>query len=168
MEKRKGFAALGIGLAACFLGTLCFPWDSILKWSGLMSSLVSMIQSPWHFLQTALLAFSVLGCLTYQMAKKKYGDFYGKIYGLGLAGCGCFCSSYLAANLLFYYDFVRVETGEELWVPLAGEGKEAPLPVLASGLQLNGADGIWYALTAVSILAFAGCVVFILRDRQKQ
>lgn len=79
-----------------------------------------------------------------------------------------FFSSYLAANLLFYYDFVRVETGEELWVPLAGEGKEAPLPVLASGLQLNGADGIWYALTAVSILAFAGCVVFILRDRQKQ
>lgn len=167
-EKKKGFAALGIGLAACFLGTLCFPWDSILKWSGLMSSLVSMIQSPWHFLQTALLAFTVSGCLTYQMAKKKYGDFYGKIYGLGLAGCGCFCASYLAANLLFYYDFVRVETGEELWVPLAGEGKEAPLPVLASGLQLNGADGIWYALTAVSILAFAGCVVFILRDRQKQ
>lgn len=167
-EKKKGFAALGVGLAACFLGTLCFPWDSILKWSGLTSSLVSMIQSPWHFLQAALLAFSVLGCLTYQMAKKKYGDFYGKIYGLGLAGCGCFCSSYLVANLLFYYDFVRVETGEELWVPLAEEGKEAVLPVLASGLQLNGADGIWYALTAVGVLAFAGCVVFILRNRKKQ
>ena len=167
-EKKKGFAALGIGLCACFLGTLCFPWDSILKWSGLTSSLVSMIQSPWHFLQAALLAFSVLGCLTCQMAKKKYGDFYGKIYGLGLAGCGCFCSSYLVANLLFYYDFVRVETGEELWVPLAEEGKEAVLPVLASGLQLNGADGIWYALTAVGVLAFAGCVVFILRNGKKQ
>lgn len=167
-EKKKGFAALGIGLCASFLGTLCFPWDSILKWSGLTSSLVSMIQSPWHFLQAGLLAFSVLGCLTYQMAKKKYGDFYGKIYGLGLAGCGCFCASYLVANLLFYYDFVRIETGEELWVPLAEEGKEAVLPVLASGLQLNGVDGIWYMLTAVSILTLVGCMIFILKNRKKQ
>lgn len=167
-DRKMGFAALLIGLSACFLGTLCFPWDSILKWSGFTSSLVSMIQSPWHFLQAGLLAFSALGCLTYRMTKKKYGDFCGKIYGLGLAGIGCFCASYLIANLLFYYDFVRIETGEELWVPIAEEGKEAVLPVLASGLQVNGADAIWYVLTAVSVLTLAGCAVYILKCRRKQ
>ncbi len=166
-EKREGYAALGIGLSGCLLSTVCFPWDSILKWSGFTSSSVSMIQAPWHFLQISLLAFSVLGCITYRMAGKKYGEPCGRIYGLGLAAAGCFSTSYLIANLLFYCDFVRIRTGEEIWVPMAEEGEEAVMPVLASGLQVNGADGIWYLLTAVSMAALAGCVVCIIRGRKK-
>lgn len=163
-EKKRGLTALGLGLFACFLGTLCFPWDSILKWSGVMSSLVSMIQAPWHFLQAALMAFTVLGCITYQMAGKKYGVFCGKVYGLGLAVLGCFSSSYLIANLLYYYDFVRVRTGEELWLPVA---EEEALPVLASGLQIFGADGIWYVLTAVGVLTLAGYIFYIFRKNRQ-
>lgn len=163
-EKRKGSAALGIGLFACLLSTLCFPWDSVLKWSGLMSSLVSMIQAPWHFLQAGLIAFTVLGCITYRMTKNKFGEQYGKIYGLGLAGVGIFSSSYLIANLLFYSDFIRVKAGEEIWVPLAEEDATG-LPVLASGVQLFAADGLWYVLIAVSILTFAGCIFYMIRKK---
>ena len=164
-EKKRGYAALGTGLAACFMSCVCFPWDSVLKWSGLTSSLVSMIQAPWHFLQAALLVFTMLGCITYRMAGKKYGKSGGRIYGLVLAGLGCFSSSYLVANLLFYYDFVRIRMGEEIWVPIAKEGEEAVLPVLASGLQVFPADGIWYGLTAVSVLTLAGGVVDMLRNK---
>ena len=166
-EKKTGYAALWLGLLACFLSTLCFPWDSILKSSGIASSLVSMIQAPWHFLQMGLLAFSALGCMTYRMAEKKYGICYGKIYGLGLAGLGCFSSSYLIANLLFYYDFVRIKMGEEIWMPAFEEGEEA-LPVLASGLQIFRADILWYALTAVGVITLAECVVLIWKRRQKR
>ncbi len=164
-EKKSGFAALGLGVFACLLGTLCFPWDFVLKWSGLTSSLVSMIQAPWHFLQAALLAFSVLGCITYRMTLKKYGAFYGKIYGLGLAAAGVFSASYLIANLLYYFDFVRVRGGEEIWVPLEGEES---LPVLASGLQAHGADGIWYGLTAASVLLLLWCTVSMLKKREQE
>lgn len=166
-EKKNGYAALGLGLLACFLSTLVFPWDSVLKWSGLASSLVSMIQAPWHFLQMGLLALSVLGCMTYRMAKKKYGSPCGRLYGLGLAGFGCLFSSYLIANLLFYDDFVRVKTGEELWAPIAEEGKEA-MPVLAVGLQIFKADILWYTLTAVGVVTLAGCILYIVKKRQKQ
>lgn len=165
-EKREGVIALGMGLFACLLGTLCFPWDSVLKWSGFMSSLVSMIQAPWHFLQAALLAFTVLGCITYRMLGKKFGALYGKIYGLGLAGAGIFSSSYLVANLLFYSDFVRVRTGEEIWVPIAEEGEEG-LPVLASGVQLFEAGGIWYVLTAVSVLTLGWCILYTVKNRKR-
>ncbi len=55
--------------------------------------------------------------------------------------------------------------GEEIWVPIAKEGEEAVLPVLASGLQVFPADGIWYGLTAVSVLTLAGCVVYMLRNK---
>lgn len=165
-EKREGATALGMGLFACLLGTLCFPWDSVLKWSGFMSSLVSMIQAPWHFLQAALLAFTVLGCITYRMLGKKFGELYGKIYGLGLAGAGIFSSSYLVANLLFYSDFVRVRTGEDIWVPIAEEGREG-LPVLASGVQLFEAGGIWYVLTAVSVLTLGWCIFYTMKNKKR-
>lgn len=165
-EKGKGAVALGIGLFACLLGTLCFPWDSVLKWSGFTSSLVSMIQAPWHFLQTALLAFTVLGCITYRMAGKKFGELYGKIYGLGLAGAGIFSSSYLVANLLFYSDFIRVRAGEEIWVPIAEEGGEG-LPVLASGVQHFAADGLWYVFAAVSILTLGLCIFYIIKKKKQ-
>ena len=165
-EKGKGAMALGIGLFACLLGTLCFPWDSVVKWSGLTSSLVSMIQAPWHFLQTALLAFTVLGCITYRMAGKKFGELYGKIYGLGLAGAGIFSSSYLVANLLFYSDFIRVRAGEEIWVPIAEEGGEG-LPVLASGVQHFAADGLWYVFAAVSILTLGLCIFYIIKKKKQ-
>ena len=165
-EKSKGAIALGMGLFACVLATLCFPWDSVLKWSGLTSSLVSMIQAPWHFLQTALLAFTVLGCITYRMAGKKFGELYGKIYGLGLAGAGIFSSSYLIANLLFYSDFIRVRTGEEIWVPIAEEGTDG-LPVLASGVQLFAADGLWYVLTAASILTLGWCIFYTVKKKKQ-
>lgn len=165
-EKREGVIALGMGLFACLLGTLCFPWDSVLKWSGFMSSLVSMIQAPWHFLQAALLAFTVLGCINYRMLGKKFGALYGKIYGLGLAGAGIFSSSYLVANLLFYSDFVRVKTGEEIWMPIAEEGEEG-LPVLASGVQLFEAGGIWYVLTAVSVLTLGWCILYTVKNRKR-
>jgi len=163
-EKKDGFVALGLGLFACLLSTLCFPWDSVLKWPGPASSLVSMIQAPWHFLQAGLLAFTVLGGITCRMAEKKYGAFWGRIYGLCLAAAGIFSASYLIANLLYYFDFVRVRTGEEIWVPLAEEGKEG-LPILASGLQSFGADGIWYGLTVAGILALAGCIGYMLKNR---
>lgn len=166
-EKKNGYVALGFGFLACFLSTLCFPWDSILKWSGLASSLISMMQEPWHFLQMGLLAFSVLGCITYRMAEKKYGAFCGKIYGIGLAGLGCFSSSYLVANLLFYYDFIRVKTGEEIWLPIAEEGEEA-MPVLAVGLQVFRADILWYALTAVSIITIVGSILYIVNKKREQ
>lgn len=165
-EKKKGIAALGMGVFACLLGTLCFPWDSVLKWSGGMASLVSMIQAPWHFLQAGLLAFTILGCITYRMAGKKFGELYGKIYGLGLAGVGVFSSSYLIANLLFYSDFVRVRTGEKIWLPIAEEGKEG-LPVLASGVQLFAADGLWYVLTAVSILTLFWCIFYSAKKKKR-
>lgn len=165
-EKKKGAAALGMGLFACLLGTLCFPWDSVLKWSGFMSSLVSMIQAPWHFLQAALLAFTVLGCITYKMAGEKFGGFWGKIYGLGLAGTGIFSSSYLIANLLFYSDFVRVKTGEEIWLPVVEEDGEG-FAVLASGMQYFEADGIWYILTIVGILTLAGCIFYMVKKKRQ-
>lgn len=165
-EKKRGYTALGLGLFSCLLGSLCFPWDSVLKWSDLTSSLVSMIRSPWHFLQAGLLAFSMLGGITCQMVEKKCGDFCGKIYGIGLAGTGCFCASYLVANLLFYSDFVRIQEAEQLWVPMAEEGEEAMLPVLASGLQVNGADGIWYVLTAVGIAAVSACAAAVWKRRR--
>ena len=165
-EKRKGIAALGMGLFACLLGTLCFPWDSVLKWSGLMSSLVSMIQAPWHFLQAALLAFTILGCITYRMVGKKFGELYGKIYGFGLAGTGIFSSSYLVANLLFYSGFIRVKAGEEIWVPIAEEGVEA-LPVLASGMQYFEADGLWYVLTVVSVLTLGWCIFYTIKSKKR-
>lgn len=163
-EKEKGYAAMGLGLLACFLSTLCFPWDPVLKWSKIISSLVSAIQAPWHFLQAALLAFTVLGCLTYRMVEKKYGIYCGRIYGLGLGAMACFSSSYLAANLLFCFDFVRVRTGDDIWRPLAGEGYEAVLPILASGMQVFEADRVWYVLTAVGALTLAGCVVCIWKS----
>lgn len=165
-EKRKGIIALGIGLFACLLGTLCFPWDSVLKWSGLTSSLVSMIQAPWHFLQAALLAFTVLGCITCKMTGEKFGRSWGNIYGLGLAGIGIFSSSYLIANLLYYSDFVRVKTGEEVWVPVVEEDGEG-FAVLASGMQYFQADGIWYALTIISILALAGCIFYMIKKKRQ-
>lgn len=155
-----------MGLFACLLGTLCFPWDSVLKWSGLTSSLVSMIQAPWHFLQAGLLAFTILGCITYKMAGEKFGGFWGKVYGLGLAGTGIFSSSYLIANILYYSDFVRVKTGEEIWVPIAEEDGEG-FVVLASGMQYFEADGIWYILTIVGILALAGCVFYTIKKKRQ-
>lgn len=166
-EKKNGYVALGLGFLACFLSTLCFPWDSILKWSGGTSSLISMMQAPWHFLQMGLLAFSVLGCITYRMTEKKYGAFCGKIYGIGLAGLGCFSSSYLVANLLFYYDFVRIKMGEEIWLPIAEEGEEA-MPVLAVGLQIFRADILWYALTVVSIITLVGSILYIANKKREQ
>lgn len=165
-EKRKGTAALGIGIFACLLGTLCFPWDAILRWSRLTSSLVSMIQAPWHFLQAALLAFTILGCITYRMMEIKFGELYGKIYGLGLAGTGIFSSSYLIANLLFYSDFIRVKTGEEIWVPIVEEGTEA-FPVLASGMQYFEAGGLWYVLTVVSVLALGWCIFYTIKSKKR-
>lgn len=165
-EKREGTVALGIGFFACLLGTLCFPWDSVLKWSGLTSSLVSMIQAPWHFLQAALLAFTVLGCITYKMAGEKFGGSWGNIYGLGLAGTGIFSSSFLIANLLYYSDFVRVKTGEEIWVPIVEEDGEG-FAVLASGMQYFEADGIWYVLTAVSILTLVWCIFYSIKSKKR-
>lgn len=165
-EKKKGTAALVVGLFACLLSTLCFPWDSVLRWSELTSSLVSMMQAPWHFLQAGLLAFTVLGCMTYRMTKKKFGELYGRIYGLGLAGTAIFSSSYLIANVLFYSDFVRVKTAEEIWVPIVEEDGEGFI-VLASGMQSFAADGVWYILTIVGILALAGCICYVVKKKRQ-
>lgn len=165
-EKKNGYAAVGEGLFACFLSTLCFPWDSILKWSGFTSSWISMIQAPWHFLQAALLAFTVLGCLTYRMVKKKYGVSISRIYGLGLAALGCFSSSYLIADLMYDSNFIRVKMGEEVWIPVAEGGKEV-FTILASGLQLFAADGIWYVLTIAGGLVLAGCVVYVVNQNRR-
>ncbi len=165
-DKANGWKAFGIGAAACFMSLLCFPWDALLKLSGLTSSLVSMIQFPWHFLFAALPAFSLLGCLTYRMVQKKFPG-WGRLYGIGLVGAGCMGSSYMLANMLFTYDFVRLKTGEELWFPTAKEGEEA-MQALASGIKVSPAPGIWYVLTVLCLLAFAGCIWYLWKNRKSE
>lgn len=163
-EKERGYAALGFGAAASYLGTLWFPWDFILKWSEIFASWISAMQAPWHFLQAALVAFTALGCITYRMVKKKYGGGFGKIYGFGLGAASCVFSSYVIAGISFYYGFVRIKTAEELWMPTEKE-YETTLPILAAGIQMCEADIIWYVLTAISVMAFAGCVAYALKKR---
>lgn len=165
-EKRSGWICLFTGLFACLLSTVCFPYNAIMAWSGLTSSLISMMQAPWHFLQAALAAFSVLGCITYRMVERKYPA-YKTAYGICLAGLSCFSAFYLAANLTFTSDYIRIREGEALWFPVAEEGKEA-WPVLASGLQVGEVSGIWYLFTIVGVLAVAGCIVLVFGKKRRQ
>lgn len=165
-EKRKGILCLGFGLAACYMSLTVFPWDFLFRQSGVMASLVSAIRAPWHFLQAALLLFTMLGCVVYGMIKRRY-PVWGRACGIGFVGLSCFVSSYLLAQMLFTCDFVRITEAERVWMPAVEEGKEAA-PLLANGLKTCKPDMIWYVLTAVSALTLAGSIIFLLRRLTKK
>lgn len=137
-----GYKACAIGAIACYCSTLFFPWDSIGKMGNMSAAVVSAIWQPWHFLQVGLIAFSVLGCVVYIMLKQK-AILYSKIYGVGLVMMTLLCSSYLTANMLFTYDFVRVYTSEE--IPY-GE-------IAGMGIQVEPMHNTWYLCSLLSIIA---------------
>ena len=155
--KRHGFKALFIGALACYMSVLSFPWDRLSKCGGKLAEWISAIQEPWHFLQVGLLAFSILGCIVYKMLREK-NAMYSKIYGIGMVMAALLFSSYLATNMLFTYDFVRIYIPEE--IPY-GE-------VAGMGIQVELMHNWWYVFTAVSILTLVGNIIFVLKNTKKR
>jgi len=153
--KTNGYKAFFVGLAACYLGALCFPWDRIFKLGNGMANIISMMQEPWHFLQIGLIAFSALACIVYGMIKEKNAS-YSKIYGVVLVVSTLLFSSYLVANMLFTYDFVRVNTAEE--IPY-GE-------IAGMGVQVEMMHTSWYLCTAIAVLAVVATIVKYVWDRK--
>jgi hypothetical protein len=152
-EKRNGWIVFWIGFAGCLLGLLCFPWDSILKINGFTSSMVSMIQAPWHFLVIPLAAFSVLACITYEMFRRKFPEYY-RIYGVAMFVLDCICGSYLAANMLYTYNFSRIKMPAE--IPYAD--------IAETGVNGASATGIWIVLELVALAVLAGSIIWLYRS----
>lgn len=154
--KRNGWIAFSIGTIASFCSTLCFPWDSMAELGAATATIVSMIWQPWHFLQIGLLAFTVLGCMTYLMVRQK-DILYGKLYGVASVVAALLFSSYLAANMLFTYDFIRVYVQEE--IPYA--------EIAGMGIQVEPMHNTWYFCTGIVIITLIANVVLYTRDNKR-
>lgn len=155
--KGNGYKTLAIGAIACYCSALCFPWDRIFKLGDATAFATSMMQEPWHFLQIGLIAFSALACIVYGMIKQK-NLLFSKIYGVGLVGITLLFSSYLTANMLFTYDFIRVYAPEE--IPY-GE-------IAGMGVQVELMHTSWYLCTAITVITVAGIIVMYMRDRKSK
>ena len=155
--KLYGCKMCVMGVIACYCSTLCFPWDRICKIGSIFTVAVSAIGQPWHFLQIGVIAFSMLGCMAYIMLKQK-NRLYSKVYGVGLVMVALLCCSYLVANMLFTYNFVRVYTAEE--IPY-GE-------IAGSGILVEPMHTMWYVMAVISYMALIVNIILYVKGTKKR
>lgn len=156
-EKNAGWKIFWLGILGCLFSVISFPWDYILKINGITSSLVSMMQSPWHFLAMSLAAFATLGCITYEIVRKKYPEYY-RIYGVSMFVLTCISGSYLAANMLYTYSFNRIKLDTDI-----SYTDMADMTVNAVS-----ADALWYILQIITIISLIFCIVLLGKKKKQE
>ena len=156
-EKKGGLALLIVGAIFVWGSLLCFPWDAIVRTVPGLAGILSAMQAPWHLLLVPTVLFAMLICLTYQVIKRNWAE-YSRYYGMGMVMLTILCSGYLLANLLFTMDFVRSYTIEEVISYGA-----------ATGSVIAGYAGTsWYLLQGISLIAFLGTIIMVLRIGRKK